>query len=213
MTVVGVVENIKEDRFNFRTDRPVWYMPYAQQESGNPLQLIVRTSKRQSDLLVAVRNAIHSIDPNQSISATTNMTNYLIDVLMPQRFSAILMGTLAAIGLLLAGIGLYGVMSYSVSRRAGELGLRIALGAGSRDVLQLVLGDGFRVVAAGLIAGFFGAYALTRGFSAILYQINPTDHLTFVGVAVLLAAVALIACCVPARRATRVDPIVALRTE
>jgi putative ABC transport system permease protein len=213
MTVVGVVENVKEDRFNFRTDRSVWYVPYAQQESSNPLQLIVRTSKHHSDLLVAVRNAIHSIDPNQTISATTSMTSYLIDVLMPQRFSAILMATLAAIGLLLAGIGLYGVMSYSVSRRTGELGLRIALGAGSRHVLQLVLGQGFRLVAAGLITGFFGAYALTRGFSAILYQINPTDYLTFLAVAVLLVTVALIACCVPARRATRVDPIVALRTE
>jgi putative ABC transport system permease protein len=213
MTVVGVVENIKEDRFKFRTDRPVWYVPYAQQESGNPLQLIIRTSKRQPDLLVAVSNAIHSIDPNQPISGTTSMTSYLIDVLMPQRFSAMLMGTLAAIGLLLAGIGLYGVLSYSVGRRTGELGLRIALGASSRHVLQLVLGHGFRLVATGLIIGFFGAYALARGFSAILYQINPTDHLTFVGVAVLLAAVALIACYVPARRATRVDPIVALRTE
>jgi putative ABC transport system permease protein len=213
MTVVGVVENIKEDRFNFKTDRPVWYAPYAQQESSNPLQLIVRTSKRQSDLLVAVRSGIYSIDPNQPISATTSMTSYLIDVLMPQRFSAILMGTLAAIGLLLAGIGLYGVMSYSVSRRTGELGLRIALGAGSRHVFQLVLGQGFRLVAAGLITGFLGAYALTRGFSAILYQINPTDHFTFLGVTLLLLAVALIACCVPARRATRVDPIVALRTE
>jgi putative ABC transport system permease protein len=213
MTVVGVVENIKEDRFNFRIDRPVWYLPYAQQESSNALQLIVRTSDRPSDLLVAVRNAIRSIDPNQPISATTSMTDYLVDVLMPQRFSAMLMGTLAAIGLLLAGIGLYGVMSYSVGRRTGELGLRIALGAGSGHVLQLVLGHGFRLVAAGLITGFFGAYALTRSFSAILYQINPTDLLTFVAVAVLLLAVALIACCVPARRATRVDPIVALRTE
>jgi putative ABC transport system permease protein len=212
LTVVGVVDNIKEDRFNFRTDRPVWYLPYAQQESTNPLQLIVRTEQRQPDV-VAIRNAIHSVDPNQPISATTSMTSYLIDVLMPQRFSAILMGTLAAIGLLLAGIGLYGVMSYSVSRRTGELGLRIALGAGSRHVLRLVLGHGFRLVAAGLITGFFGAYAVTRGFSAILYQIDPTDRFTFLAVAVLLAAVALIASWLPARRAARVDPVIALRSE
>jgi putative ABC transport system permease protein len=152
-------------------------------------------------------------DPNQPISATTSMMSYLIDVLIPQRFSAILMGTLAGIGLLLAGMGLYGVMSYSVGRRTGEFGLRIALGARSRHVFQLVLGHSFALVAAGLITGLFGAYALTRGFSAILYQITPTDHLTFLAVAVVLAAVALIACCVPARRATRVDPIIALRAE
>ena len=213
MTVVGVVKNIKEDRFNFRTDRPAWYLPYAQHESTNPLQLIVRTAQRQPGLPVAIRNAIHSIDPTQPVAATTSMKVYLVDVFMRERFSAILMGSLAAIGLFLAAIGLYGVISYSVGRRTGELGLRIALGARSLHLFQLVLGHGFRLVAAGLITGLLSAYALARGFSSILYQINSTDHLTFAAVAVVLAVTAFIACCVPARRATRVDPIQALRAE
>jgi putative ABC transport system permease protein len=211
MTVVGVVKNIKEDRFNFRTDRPAWYLPYAHQESSNPLQLIVRTAQRQPDLPVAIRNAIHSIDPNQPVAATTSMTAYLAEVLMRDRFGAILMGSLAAIGLILAAIGLYGVMAYAVGQRTGEIGLRIALGAGSGHVLSLVLGHGLRLVAAGLITGLFGAYALTRGFSATLYQISPTDHVTFAVVAVLLTVSALLACYVPTRTALTIDPAVALR--
>jgi putative ABC transport system permease protein len=213
MTVIGVVQNIKEDRFNFRTDRPVWYLPYPQQENSNPLQLIVRMAPHQSDVPVAIRNAIRSIDPNQPISAITSMTAYLDEVLMRERFSAILMSSLAAIGLLLAGIGLYGVMAYSVGQRTGEIGLRIALGARSGHVLWLVLGDGLRLVAVGLVTGLLSAYALSQGFSATLYQISATDHFTFVAVAVLLAVSALIACYLPTRTAIKVDPVVALRYE
>ena len=213
MTVVGVVENIKEDRFNFRTDRPAWYLPYTQQESSNPLQLIVRTAQPQPDLPVAIRNAIHSIDPNQPISTPTSMTAYLVEVLMRERFSAILMGSLAAIGLLLAVIGLYGVMAYSVGQRTGEIGLRIALGARSSHVLRIVLGHGLRLVGAGLVAGLLGAYALSRGFSATLYQTSATDHFAFVAVAVLLTVSALTACYLPTRTAINVDPVVALRCE
>jgi putative ABC transport system permease protein len=213
MTVVGVVENIKEDRFTFGSDRPVWYLPYAQQHSSNPLQLVVRTAQRQSDLAVAIRNAIHSIDPNQPIPAATSMTAYLAEVLMRDRFSAILMGSLAAIGLLLAAIGLYGVMAYAVGQRTGEIGLRIALGARSGHVLRLVLGHGLCLVAAGLIIGLIGAYVLARGFSGALYQISSTDHFTFVAVGLLLAVTALIACYLPTRTAMSVDPVVALRCE
>jgi len=188
-------------------------LPYTQQESSNPLQLIVRTAQPQPDLPVAIRNAIHSIDPNQPISTPTSMTAYLVEVLMRERFSAILMGSLAAIGLLLAVMGLYGVMAYSVGQRTGEIGLRIALGARSSHVLRIVLGHGLRLVAVGLVTGLLGAHALTRGFSAILYQISPTDHLTFVVVAVLLTVSALIACYLPTRTAINVDPVVSLRSE
>jgi predicted permease len=213
MTVVGVVDNIKEDRFNLRTDRPAWYLPYAQQESRNPLYLMVRTSQRTSDAIVPIRNAIHSIDPNQPISNIMTMRAYLAEVLMRERFSSILMGTLGGIGLVLAVVGLYGVMAYSVARRKGEIGLRMALGAASRDILLLVLGRGLALIGGGLVIGLLGALGITRGLSATLYQISPTDPFTFTAVAILLATVALLACYLPARWATHVNPMEALRYE
>ena len=141
------------------------------------------------------------------------MGAYLAEVLMRERFNSILIGTLAGIGLLLAIVGLYGVMAYSVSQRTGEIGLRMALGARTGDILRLVFGHGLSVIGTGLVAGLLGAYAVTRILSASLYQISPTDHFTFVTVAVLLTVSALIACYLPTRSAIKVDPIVALRTE
>jgi putative ABC transport system permease protein len=213
ITVVGMVENIKEDRFNFRTDRPAWYLPYAQQESSNPLYLVVRTSQRPSDVIVSIRNAIHSIDPNQPISNTTTMRAYFVEVLMRERFISILMGSLGGIGLVLAIVGLYGVMAYSVSQRTGEIGLRMALGARGGDILRLVFSHGLSLIGTGLVSGLLGAYAVTRILSASLYQISPTDRLTFVVVAVLLTVSALMACYLPTRTAINVDPMVALRYE
>jgi putative ABC transport system permease protein len=213
LTVVGVIENIKEDRFNFRADRPAGYLRYAQQESTNPLQLIVRASSRPADLIVPIRHAIHSLDPSQPISNITTMKDYLAEVLMKERFSAILMGTLAAIGLTLAVVGLYGVMAYSVGQRTGEIGLRMALGARSGDILRLVFRHGVTLTACGLLVGLFGAGLITRALSETLYEINPTDPFTFILVAVVLASVTLLACYIPARRATHVDPMVALRCE
>jgi ABC-type antimicrobial peptide transport system permease subunit len=129
------------------------------------------------------------------------------------RFSAVLMGALAALGLTLAIIGLYGVMAYSVSRQTGEMGLRVALGATPREIFKMVVGRGLRIILSGLALGLAGALLLTRFLSGALYRVNPSDPLTFGLVAALLAIVALAACYVPARRATKVDPIVALRYE
>ena len=213
LTVVGVIENIKEDRFNFRADRPAWYLPYAQEESTNPLQLIVRATSHPVDLIVPIRNAIHSLDSNQPISNVMTMKDYLAEVLMKDGFSAILMGTLAAIGLTLAIVGLYGVMAYSVGQRTGEIGLRMALGAQSSDILRLVFRHGVILIACGLLVGLFGAALITRGLSETLYEINATDPFTFILVTVVLASVALLACYLPARGATQVDPMVALRHE
>jgi putative ABC transport system permease protein len=213
LTVVGVVENIKEDRFNFRTDRPAWYLPYAQQESNRLLHLVVRARVRPIDLIGPIRDAMRSIDPNQPISSITSMQEYLAEVLIRERFSAILMGALAGIGLLLAVIGLYGVMAYSVGQRRGEIGLRLAVGAQPRDVFHLVLGKGLVLIASGLVIGLLGAWAITRGFSGTLYQTSATDPFTFVWVTIVLATVALMACYFPARSATQVNPVEALRTE
>jgi putative ABC transport system permease protein len=206
-----VIRNIKEDRFNFRSERPVWYLPYSQQESSAPLILVVRASGDPASLTAAIRAAIHSLDPNQPISNVMTMKSYLAEVLIRERFSAVLMGTLAVLGLTLAALGLYGVMAYSVSQRTGEIGLRMALGAQPRDIFSRVIRHGLMLIAIGLSIGLLGAQALTRTMISTLYRISPTDPTTFTFVAVLLAGVALLACYLPARRATHVDPMVALR--
>ena len=217
MTVVGVVAEVKEDRFWFRVDRPVWYLPYAQQTFplpvSIPLNLVVRTAGDPSRVAKAVREAVHSIDPSQPVAGVVPMKETLSDVLLTERFGAVVMGALAALGLLLAALGLYGVMAYTVSLRTGEIGLRMALGARPRDVFGLVLGRGFVLALGGLGLGLGAAWALTRLLSSTLYQVNASDPVIFLAVALSLATIALLACYLPARRAARVDPMVALRIE
>jgi putative ABC transport system permease protein len=217
MTVVGVVKDVKEDRFGYRINRPVWYAPYAQQTSrapvSLPLNLVVRTVGDPASVASSAREAVRAIDPGQPVATVMPMRDHLSDVLLTERFSAILMGTLAALGLLLAAIGLYGVMAYSVGRRTGEIGLRMALGARPRDVMSLVIGDGLWLIAAGLVLGIAGGGLVTRLLAAMLYGVSPTDPATFAFVLLTLVSVALAACAIPARRASRVDPLVALRLE
>ncbi len=217
MTVVGVVRDVKEDRFGFRIDRPVWYLPYAQQTFplplSLPLNLVVRTSGDPAAVAAAVRDAVHEVDPDQPVASVMPMREYLADVLVGERFGAALMGALAALGLGLAALGLYGVMAYSVGQRQGEIGLRMALGARPRDVLLLVVGEGAVLIAAGLGLGVLGAWALARLLASTLYQVSPSDPATFAMVAVVLCGTALIAAWVPARRAARVSPLEALRGE
>jgi putative ABC transport system permease protein len=213
LTVVGIVKDVKEDRFNFRIDRPAWYLPYEQTENTLPLDLVVKTSGDPAAVTTAVRAAVHTVDPDQAVSNITTMPAHLAGVVVTERFSAVLMGALAVLGLTLSIIGLYGVMAYSVSRQTGEMGLRMALGATPLEIFKLVVGRGLRLIITGLSLGLLCAFMLTRFLSDALYRVNPSDPLTFGVVAVLLVAVALIACCVPARRATNVDPMVALRYE
>ncbi|MFL5312991.1 MAG: ABC transporter permease [Myxococcales bacterium] len=217
MTVVGVVRDVKEDRFNFRVRRPVWYLPYAQQTFAPPvalpLELVVRTEGDPMGIAAAVRTAVRAIDPDQPVGAVMPLREQLGDVLIAERFSAVLIATLAAAGLLLAALGLYGVMAYTVGQRTGEIGLRMALGARPRDVLRLVVGHGAGLVATGLLLGIAGAWTLTRLLASALYEVSPSDPATFAAVAAVLAASALLACWLPARRATRIDPMAALRCE
>ena len=217
MTVVGVVKDVKEDRFNFRIARPVWYAPHAQQTSPLltmvPLNLVVRADGDPSRVSAAVRAQIRAVDPDQPVANVMPFAGYLGDMLVGERFAAILLGGLAAAGLLLAALGLYGVLAYSVGQRTGEIGLRMALGARHRDVLALVVRDGARLAAAGLALGAAGAWALTRVLASTLYEVSPTDPLTFGGAGLLLGCVALLACWIPARRATRIQPMAALRCE
>jgi putative ABC transport system permease protein len=217
MSVVGVVGDVKEDRFGFRIDRPVWYVPFAQHASALPvslpLNLVVRASADAASLRESVRSAVRAVDPDQPIANATSMEQHLAGVLISERFGALLMGTLAGVGLLVAALGLYGVMSYGVSQRTSEIGLRVALGASPRAVLGLVLGNGLALVAAGLLGGLAAAAILARLLANMLFGVSANDPGTFTLVALVLTASALAACWLPARRAARLDPLVALRRE
>jgi ABC-type antimicrobial peptide transport system, permease component len=213
MTVIGVVKDVKEDLFNYRINRPVWYVPYAQVENNFPINLVVRTSADPRSVTTAVRAAIHAVDPNQSISNVMTMNENLARVLVTERFSAILMSALAASGLLLAVLGLYGVMAYSVSRRTTEIGVRVALGAQRIHVLRLILGQGAKLTLLGVAIGLAAAWGLTRALVTLLFEVSATDPVTFVSISVLLVSIALLACFFPAWRALNVDPVIALRAE
>src|SRR6266536_586322 len=213
MTVVGVVKDVKEDLFNYRINRPVWYVPYAQVENNFPVNLVIRASADPISLIGAVRDIIRSVDPDQPISKIMTMNMNLSGVLVTERFGAVLMGTLAVTGLLLASIGLYGVMAYSVSQRTAEIGVRVALGAQRIHVLQLILSQGAKLTLLGVVIGVAAAWALTRLLAGLLFEVNATDPATFLSISLLLVSIALIACFLPARRALSVDPVIALRAE
>jgi putative ABC transport system permease protein len=174
---------------------------------------MVRMGGPSASVAGAVRAAVQALDPHQPVAGVMPMTEHLSDALIAERFSAVLMGTLAALGLVLAALGLYGVMAYSVGQRTGEIGLRMALGARPREVLRLVLGQGAVLTAIGLGLGVAGAWALARLLSSTLYQVSASDPATFAVVPLVLAGVALLACWLPARRAARLSPMVALRRE
>lgn len=213
MTVIGVVKDVKEDLFNYRINRPVWYVPYAQVENSFPVNLVVRTSSDPASVTAAVRQAIHAVDRDQPVSNVMTMNENLAGVLVTERFSAILMSTLAASGLLLAALGLYGVMAYSVSQRTAEIGVRVALGAQRIHVLQLILSQGAKLTLLGVAIGVAAAWGLTRLLAGLLFEVNATDPATFLSISLLLISIALIACFLPARRALNVDPVIALRAE
>ncbi len=213
MTVVGVVSDVKEDRFNYRINRPVWYVPYPQVENDFPVNLIIRAALDPTSLTAAARDAIHNIDPDQPISNIMTMNTNLSSVLVTERFGAVLMGTLAGCGLLLASIGLYGVMAYSVRQRTGEIGIRIALGAQPKHVLRLIMGYGMKLTILGVSIGLVAAWAATRLLASLLFGLGATDAATFCAISVLLGLVGLIACYFPVRRALSVDPVIALRAE
>jgi putative ABC transport system permease protein len=213
MTVVGVVKNVKEDLFNYRINRPVWYVPYAQVENSFPLNLVVRTRVDPTSLTATLRDVVRAVDPDQPISNTMTMNTVLSHVLVTERFGAVLMGTLAISGLLLACIGLYGVMAYSVKQRTGEIGLRVALGAQRKHVLGLFIGEGVKLTLFGLVIGLLAAWSATRLLTSLLFDTRATDPATFISISLLLVLIALLACFVPARRALNVDPMIALRSE
>ena len=216
--IVGVVGDIKHRGLDIES-KPEIYVPVYQPLFTNrrtpPLSLYVavRASGDPSALAAAARREVLAVDPEQPVANMKTMSERLAESVAERRFNMTLLGLFACVALLLACVGIYGVMSYAVARRTHEIGIRVALGAQARDVLRLVLGQGMWLALAGVAAGLAGALAATRVMASLLYGVSATDPLTFAGVSVLLTAAAALACVVPARRATRVDPMVALRYE
>jgi putative ABC transport system permease protein len=174
---------------------------------------VVGTSIEPISLAGSVRNAIWSVDKDQTVADIDTMDHIVAEAVARQRFSMLLLGFFAAIALLLASVGIYGVMSYSVAQRTREIGIRMALGARRSDVLQMTVQEGLKLVGAGMLLGAAAAFILTRLMATLLYGISATDPMTFAGISVVLLAVAILASYVPALRATKVDPMIALRAQ
>ncbi len=214
--IVGVVKNMKS-RTLAEDLRPVLYRSLAQSVAGDPSLLgysvLVRTAGDAGALASAVRREIQTLDPTLAIYNAETMEEHVRDALFLPRLAGTLFGVFGFVGLLLAGVGLYGVMSYAVSRRTREIGIRIALGAQTGGVQRLIVRQGMLLTAIALAMGLAGAWAAAKLFTSILYGVTPHDVVTFTVVPVFLAAVALLACWIPSRRAARVDPMIALRYE
>ena len=211
VTIVGVVGDIKSDGFE-AASVPHIYVALGQFAPVNAV-VFLRSTADVEHLGEAVRHEVENVDPNVPVHSISSMDQIIARSVADRRFALELLGVFATVALLLAAIGIYGVMAYSFSQRAHEVGIRIALGAQRLDILRMALGEGMRTVVIGLVAGVAGAAIMTRFFRSMLFDIPPTDPITFVSVSAILAGVALFACYIPAKRATRVDPLLALREE
>jgi predicted permease len=212
LTVVGVVGDVHSESLEV-PPRPTIYVNYRQRpQHTDRFTVLLRTSSEPSSLFTPAREIVRALDPNVPPSFHT-LGEVFSASLKTRRFNLLLVAVFAGAALLLAVAGIYGVMAYSVERRSAEIGVRMALGASPQDVLRMILGQGITTILAGLACGTLGAYALTRTMESLLFGLSATDPLTFLCVALLLASVTLAACYIPARRATQVDPLVALRYE
>ena len=212
-TVVGVVDDVKEDRFNFRIDRPVWYIPYVQVENEAPVALLVRTSTQPTSLIEPIRNVIGTLNKNQPVSQITTMDQHLAEFVGPQRFAALLTSLFAGLGLLQAALGIYGVTAYSVTQRTREFCIRLAFGARWADLVKLVVTRGTLLALLGLIIGSAGGLALGRVLSNLLYQVKPTAPEILLVPAGILLFVTLAAIYLPMLRLLKLDPARGLRHE
>ena len=211
ITIVGVVADTKL----YGLDNPARlevYSPYRQRASAD-MNLVVRSAVDPASLTSAIRATVAAIDKDQPIFDVHTMQQLVDDSISTRRLTLVLLGIFSALALILAAIGIYGVMAYSVALRTQEIGIRIALGAQQKDVLRLILGQGARIAFFGVAIGLVAAAALARLLSSLLFSVSAGDPITFAAVSILLAAIALLACYIPARRALRVDPIIALRYE
>jgi putative ABC transport system permease protein len=219
MEIVGIVADARNRSLTGESRQDV-YVPLRQQAVSMgglgpsvSMSLVVRTAVEPASLTGAIREQVFSIDRNIPITQVRTVEQVLASAVVQPRFNTILLGAFAAAALCLGAIGIYGVVSYSMARRTREIGLRMALGAQTKDVLALVLREGMSVVLVGIAIGLAGALALSRVMTGLLFGVSATDPLTFAAIPLILIAVALAACWIPARRAVKVDPMVALRYE
>jgi putative ABC transport system permease protein len=211
LTIVGVVKDTRQRGFESEAG-PDWYFPYSRRPSHYAC-LLLRTSGDRMSLVSAVRSQIAAIDKDQPVLAIKTMNEVIASTTAPRRFNTLLLAVFAAVALALAAVGIYSVISYSVTQRTQEVGVRMALGAQPGDVIRLILKQGLALTLIGVAAGILGALAAARAMSGLLYGVTATDPATFAAISLLLAIVALLACYLPARRAARVEPIAALRCE
>lgn len=211
LRIVGVVGDVRNVGLA-KPSEPEIYLPQSQRPRRG-VALVVRTNSDPSLLASGVRTAIREIDPSQPITTIETMEQVLSESVATQRFLALLLGIFSAVALVLAGVGIYGVLSFVTSQRTREVGIRIAMGANPRDILFLIVGQGVAVALVGVVLGLAASFVLARVLASLLYEVSPTDVTTYSAVAAVLVLVALLASYIPARRAAGIDPILALRLE
>jgi putative ABC transport system permease protein len=212
ITVVGIVRRVKMDGLNEDSNRVQSYFPFRQLPNGG-MTIVIKTANDPMGIVSAARQQVLEIDPDQPVYGVNTMEQIRSDSIAPDRLTLMLLASFAAVALILAGVGIYGVMAYSVTQRTHEIGIRMALGARQGDVLGMVIRQGMKLAVVGLAIGLGGAWLTTRLMTSLLFGVSATDPMTFAVISVVLAGVALGACFVPARRATKVDPMIALRYE
>jgi putative ABC transport system permease protein len=220
LTIIGVIKDVKQSNWTGPLDNEA-YIPFLQDaqflNSPQParayVSIVIRTDTDAESLMPAVQQTIWSIDRDIPVSHLVTMSHAIGNALWQSRFNLMLIGIFSAIAMILAVVGIYGVLAYEVAQRTQEIGIRMALGANRGGIVRLVFGQSFRVVLAGVVIGVGAALGLARLMTTMIYQVQPADPLTYAGVTALVLCVASLSALLPARRATRVDPLIALRYE
>jgi ABC-type antimicrobial peptide transport system permease subunit len=213
--IVGIVNAMKHGALDAPT-APAVYMPYLQDETSHDMSamnLLVRSSENPSGLADSLRSLIHGLRPDQPVQGIDSVEQMETQSITARRYTLFVLGTFGVVDLVLAAVGVYGVISYVTAQRTREFGIRIALGATRGGVISHVLRGGFRLTMLGAVIGLLGAFMVTRSLSALLFEITPLDPISYSAGAALLALISICACLVPAWRASRVDPIIAMQSE